>query len=590
MNIYTERVEKIRKLMSERGIGLYYIPMDDSHGSEYVADHFRCIEFVSGFTGSAGTVLISASGAWLYADGRYYVQAAAQLEGSCISLMKLAAPGVPDPEDFIAELMKEIIASGQGLAFGFDGNVVNSRAAQRMIRRIADTCGIPEEDVPVVTSYDLAGEIWTDRPAQTFSDIWLMDTKYTGESCSDRLARVRKELGKRVGSGYLWLVSSLDDIAWLFNIRADDLPETPAVFAYAAVTEEKALLFVGQDAADSTVIDSLGRQGVAVLPYTAECLCFGKDKLAELGADFVVCDLSRTSRSAADHYAAQQIVIKDLKNPTQLMKGVKNDTELANACSALLRDSAYVTMFMRWLKEKTAAAAAGDALYNDDGSPMSELSVDDKLDEFRTKDSLYIGKSFSTIAAYKGNAAMMHYTAKPDSYSDLRAEGMLLIDSGVQFFDGTTDITRTFILGPVSDEEKKAFTLTAVSMLRLMNAKFIKGCTGENLDILAREPMWENGWDYKCGTGHGVGHVLNVHEGENEIYVRKYTETEDGSFLCFEPMTFIPVDLDGIDISYMTDQDRHLLNSYHRHVREKLMPLLDEKTNEWLELYTREVL
>lgn len=625
MNIYSERIDQIRKLMKDEHIGLYLVPMDDCHGSEYVADHFRCIEFLSGFTGSAGTLFIGLDGAWLYADGRYYVQAASQLEGSGITLMKLSYPGVPDPEQFAAEKMQEILSADSGCAFGFDGCVVNVRSKGRYLDAIAAKCGLDKDQIRVRTDMDLAGMVWTDRPRQIFSPVWVMEEQYTGESCSSKLDRVRQSLREYVRDDerYIYLISSLDDIAWIFNIRADDLPETPAVFAYAAVYPEKTVLYLGDQAADDDIRSYLKSQGVETDKYSGRCLCLDADP-----AEIILADLSRTSSAVYDHFADRGCVIKDVTHPSQLFKAVKNETELACAQNALLRDSAYVTLFMKWLKGKANEAGPGNQMKNDDGSDMSELSVDEKLDEFRTADSRYIGKSFATIAAYKANAAMMHYQAKPDSFSYISAEGMLLIDSGVQFYDGTTDITRTFILGDITDEEKKAFTLTAVSMLRMMDAKFIDQCTGENLDIIAREPMWREGWDYKCGTGHGVGHVLNVHEGphslrwkitsagqhaalregmivtdepgvyiegkfgirtENEIFVKAYMDTPDGRFLCFEPMTFIPIDLDGIDTAYMTDEDIILLNEYHRQVRTALAPFMDQEAAEWLSEYTREV-
>ena len=623
--------------MAERKIGLYLIPMDDCHGSEYVSDHFRCIEFVSGFTGSAGTLIITMAGAWLYADGRYYVQAANQLEGSNIKLMKLGSRGVPTPADFIAGLMHEIYEScgiqeggsrkansGEPIqnmpAFGFDGNVVNKKYADGLIAKIAAKNHISPENVDIKTDEDLAGMIWDNRPEQECRPAWIIDEQYTGESCSSKLSRIREKLESELapGENYLYLVSSLDDIAWTFNIRGNDIPENPECFAYAAITRNSATVFLG-NAADTA--DYLNSQGVEIGQYGNDCLKINTDAA-------VLMDPAGTTFAVYDFYRKNRNRIKYIKTPASFMKGVKNQVELSHACNALLRDSTYVTEFMCWLKKKIRESQPGQPLFNDDGSTMSELSVDDKLDALRTKDPLYIEKSFATIAAYKENGAMMHYQAKPDAYKELSAEGMLLIDSGVQFMDGTTDITRTFILGPVTEEEKKAFTLTAVSMLRLMNARFIEGCTGENLDIMAREPMWAEGWDYKCGTGHGVGHVLNVHEGphairwkigadgptavlkegmvvtdepgvyregkygirtENEIYVKAFKETEDGKFLCFEPMTYIPIDLDGIDTKYMTNDDRKLLNDYHRQVFEKLSPLVTEETQKWLKEYTGEI-
>ncbi len=621
MNKYAQRVEKIRELMRERGIGLYLIPMEDNHGSEYVSDHFRCIDYVSGFSGSAGNLIITMDGAWLYADGRYYVQAAKQLEGSGIELMKLAAPNVPDPDEFIAKQMSAIADSG--LAFGFDGNVLTYGQGKKYIDRIASLCGIEPADVSVYTKCDLVGTIWEDRPAQLFTEGWIMDKCYCGEDTSEKISRFRQKIEEKIGSdkAYSYLLSSLDDIAWIFNLRGSDIPCNPICFAYAKITRDSAAVYLSKGACSDSVMKYLLSQGVQVGEYDTACLEQELDGI-------VIMDSNCISYATYSYYLSHKYTIRDIKSPSVLMKAMKNKTELSCAADALLRDSVNVTEFMCWLKERCKESNAYAPLYDEKGKRITELSVDEKLDEIRMRDPLYIDRSFTTIAAYKDNAAMMHYQAKPDDFKELNAEGMLLIDSGVQCKDGTTDITRTFILGPVDDEEKRAFTLTAMSMLRLMNAKFIYGCTGENLDIVAREPMWENGMDYKCGTGHGVGHVLNVHEGphairwkispdkytgiledgmvvtdepgvyregkfgiriENELYVKEYCETSDGRFLCFEPMTYIPIDLDGIDINVMTETDRRLLNEYHQRIYEKLSPYLTEKTRIWLKMYTREV-
>ncbi|MGI6071512.1 MAG: M24 family metallopeptidase [Lachnospiraceae bacterium] len=621
MNIYAQRIEKIRKLMAKEGIGLYYIPMDDCHGSEYVGDYFRCIEFVSGFTGSAGQVLISSDKAWLYADGRYYVQAEKQLQGSGIELMKLAAPGVPEPEELIAEQMTQL--HRQGLGFGFDGSVVNVRQAERFAEKISAVSGVPAQKIIFNTGHDLAGEVWKERPARKFTEITLFDVKFSGEDTLTRLARVRAKIEEELAGrkDYLYILSSLDDIAWIFNIRSKDIPCNLTVVAYSAIYADKAILFAGENAVNDNVRKHLRSQGVEIGIYSDDCMKMKHDGI-------VVLDLNRTNTGIYDHYRDAGCEIRNIKNPSTLMKGIKNDVELAHARAALLRDSLYVTKFMYRLKERAKSAGKGNPLTKDDGTVLTELDIDGIMDEYRTADPLYLDRSFETIAAYGGNAAMMHYRAMPDSFSEIRAEGMLLVDSGVQFNDGTTDITRTFILGDISEEEKKAFTLTAVSMLRLQNAKFISGCTGENLDIIAREPMWERGMDYKCGTGHGVGHVLNVHEGphsirwkipqtgptavlepgmvvtcepgvyregrygvrtENEVFVKHFMDSEDGTFLCFEPMTYIPIDLDGIDTAYMSENDIKLLNEYHKEVFDKLSPYLSGDELKRLGEYTREV-
>lgn len=620
MNIYGERINELRGLMTERRIGLYYIPMDDPHGSEYVGDCFRCIEFMSGFTGSAGHLIITAGGAWLYADGRYYVQAEKELAGSGIELLKLGEPSVPEPADFITEKMKELTP----LALGFDGECVNAAFAEKLAVKAAKAADTDKGKPDVCCDEDLAGLIWQERPAQNFTSVRLFPDKYSGEGTASKLARIRRRITEETGlvSGYRLLISSLDDIAWIFNIRANDIPCNPAPYAYAAVSDKEAVLYINKGMCGEEVTQRLEHDGVSLGEYYRGAL------LNDPGTDVILLDPSAVSYSVVSYYEKHGAKIMRVNNPSAAMKAIKNETELTCAREVLKRDSAVIINFMYWLKKKAAQATPGEVLKNDDGTEMSELSADEYLTGIRKKDPLFAEPSFATIAAYGGNAAMMHYQAKPGSFSYIRACGMLLVDSGGQYEDGTTDITRTFILGPVTEEEKKAFTLTAASMLRLLNARFLKGCTGENLDVLAREPMWREGLDYKCGTGHGVGHVLNVHEGphairwhicesgptaqlepgmivtdepgvyragafgirtENEMFVKKFRKTDDGEFFCFENMTFIPIDLDGIDKKYLLQEDVENLNFYHKMVRQVMTPLLSEEVAGWLSEYTREI-
>ena len=584
MSEIKERIAKVRELMAEAGIEVYYVPMSDCHNSEYVAAHFKCISFITGFTGSAGHVIITNDDAWLFADGRYYIQAANQLEGSGVTLMKWGQPDVPDPGDFVAE-------TAAGKVLGFDGSVVNADFAKKISRKAKN----------VVHDRDLIGEIWTDRPEQSFSEIWEVPLEACGEKSEEKLARIRKELEQAISDSpnavkhgsYGYFLNSLDDIAWIFNIRANDIPCNPVAYAFAIISGGIAHLYTNGKG-------------------------YGRDwyKNEEIHFDNVLMDTSRISYDTYCYFADQGSTIIDIRNPSTLMKAVKNDTEKACLKEALKRDSAVLIRFMHWLKTNAGKIE------------MDEVSVDTYLTGLRKQDPKFLDRSFGTIAAYKENAAMMHYAATPDNCKKIKAEGMLLVDSGGQYSDGTTDITRTFVLGELTDEEKKAFTLTAVSMLRLLNAKFIKGSRGENVDFAAREVMWKVGWDYKCGTGHGVGHILNVHEGphnikweikpagasapfqegmvvtnepgvyregkygirtENEMIVVPYMETEDGTFLQFENLTFIPIDLDGIDVQYMTEEDRKFLNDYHQLVRETMEPYLEDELNEWLWNYTREI-
>ncbi len=579
MNIHSDRICELRKLMRLEGIELYYIPMSDCHGSEYVSDHFRCIEYLTGFTGSAGHLLVSDEGVWLFADGRYHIQAAYQLSGSDITLIKWGLEGEPEPASFIRDKAK-------GKVLGYDGNVVNAGFAEKISAKASG----------VKYKKDLVDVIWTDRPGQNFTEIWDLPDRYTGESSEDKLERVRSELETIAGESvdYIYLLNSPEDIAWIFNIRANDIPNNPVAYAYAAITKETAQVYTRENG------------------YSRKW--FEDESIAN--TDLVIMDLGRICYDTYRYFKDRKNQIIDAENPSVKMKAVKNKTEIACLKNALLRDSAVIIRFMYWIKKNAGR------IY------LDEVSINEYLTTLRQEDPLYIEPSFDTIAAYKENAAMMHYEATPETAGQIYSSGMLLLDSGGQYMDGTTDITRTFILGPVSEEEKKSFTLTAVSMLRLMNAKFIEGCRGENLDILARGPMWNEGMDYKCSTGHGVGHVLNVHEGpqavryrindsrpsavlkegmvvtdepgvyregkygvrtENELLVVPYMETPEGRFLQFENLTFVPIDLDGIDKQYLTDEDKKLLNSYHRMVYQKTEGFFNSEIKDWLAYYTREI-
>lgn len=598
MNGYSKRIDLLRELMTREGIDIYYIPMGDTHNSEYVSAHFKCVEFISGFSGSAGHVVISKDNAWIFVDGRYYIQAAKQILGSGIELMKWGEKDVPEPEDFVRDLSANKV-------LGFDGNVVSANTAIKMGKRATQ----------IKYDKDLVGEIWKDRPAQEFTEIYKLPVEVTGMTSEEKIAKVREKLEAAIKENstnndgiksYSFLMNSLDDIAWLFNIRANDMPNNPIAYAFAIINGGVAHLFTNEN-------------GYGLDWY--------KDENAD--TDIILMDMSRIGYSTYKYFKDKNVKIINITNPSTAMKGVKNEVEIKNLKEALKRDSAVIIKLMKWLKQR-----AFDPEQTEAAKPLSELSIQDYLLELRKEDPKFIEPSFETICAYKENAAMMHYSATPEKYSLVKPEGMLLIDSGGQYQDGTTDITRTFIVGDITEEERKAFTLTAVSMLRLLNVKFIDGCRGENLDIYAREPMWELGMDYKCGTGHGIGHILNVHEGphnirwrigpngpsavleegmvvtnepgvyrenkfgirtENEMIVVPFEElgnggtTDDGKFFKFENLTFIPIDLDGISTDYLTCGDKKLLNDYHKLVRDTMKDYLDEETYKWLEEYTKEI-
>lgn len=596
MNICKERIADLRARMQDVGIDVYYIPMSDCHNSEYVAAHFRCIEFISGFTGSAASVVVTADGAWLFTDGRYFIQAANQLEGSGIELMKMGEPGVPELTAFIRE-------KSAGRVLGFDGSVVSAELGLR----ISQGCEVRYDR-------DLVGEIWTDRPEQVFTSVFELPLSSAGETAASKIRRIRETLAadSPEDPDYLYIINSLDDIAWMFNLRANDIQDNPVAYAYAAVSKDKVQLFTGVPLEESGLAGSIrsGLEGILeTKAYSHSCLSMD-------GYHTVLLDKSRISFDTWQYYQTRGIRMIEIDNPSTLMKAVKNETEIKCLKEALIRDSAVVVNFMYWLKHNVGQI------------PMDEVSVADYLQEMRMQQEGYIELSFGTISAYRENAAQMHYSPRRGSCKQLAPEGFLLVDSGCQYRDGTTDITRTFALGPLTENEKKAFTLTAVSMLRLLNTRFLKGCRGENLDVIAREPMWNVGWDYKCGTGHGVGHVLNVHEGphrlkwtidpdhptarlepgmvvtnepgvyregelgvrtENEMIVTEYLETADGTFYQFENLTWIPIDLDAIDPVWMTEEDIRMLNAYHKQVFDIIAPKVDPEVREWLKEYTRAI-
>lgn len=585
-----ERLAQLRRLMCKNEIDVYIVPTSDFHMSEYVNEYFKCRQFLSGFTGSAGTLVITAKDAYLFTDGRYFIQAEEELKNSDIRLMRMGDKGVPGLEEFVEEVLPH-----KG-TIGFDGRVVSRRFGVKM-EQIA-----VYKDGAVICDIDMAGEIWEDRPKLDFKEIYVLEDKYTGKSLCDKLELVREEMKKHNAKAYV--LSSLDDQAWLFNLRGKDIPCNPVFLAYSIITMDKVTLYTG-----AKIPESVCDKGVCSRSYSH----FYTD-LQELEGNVLV-DESVSNYAIVKSLINAEVI--DVINPTTLMKAVKNETEIANLKKCHIKDGIAVTKFMYWLKTNIGKIE------------ITEISAADYLEKLRREVAGCVDLSFDTISAYGSNAAMMHYSADEKSNAVLKPEGMLLVDSGGQYFEGTTDITRTFVLGPVSDEIKKHFTLVAKSVLRLANAKFLYGCTGLNLDILARGPLWDIGLDYKCGTGHGVGYMLNVHEGpngfrwkkvperndgcvleagmvttdepgvyiegshgirtENELVCVELEENEYGQFMGFETITYAPVDLDGIDVKWLDESDKIKLNDYHSMVYEKISPYLDEDEKEWLKEYTRKI-
>ena len=613
------RVKRLRELMKERAVDAVLVPTDDFHGSEYVGDYFRCRKFLTGFTGSAGTAVILHDQAGLWTDGRYFLQAAQQLEGSGIDLYKMGNEGVPTVKEFIRSALQE----GQTLAF--DGRCVSASFGRELEEIMQAKHG------RVSCDEDLVGMIWEDRPKLSDKPAWLLDEKYTGKSRAEKIGMVRDAMN-REGCSY-FVLTSLDDIAWLLNIRGDDVECNPVVLSYLAVTPDEVLLFAqeqafsspasfcpaGKDAADAaadmaaglTVKDALAEDGVVLKPYNS------------------VYDYVRTipegSRLLLDcahvNYALRRAVpenvqIVDAVNPTVLPKAAKNPVEVENMRIAHIKDGVAMVQFLYWLKKQVPQ---GD---------VTEISAGEMLEVFRSRQPHYLGPSFTPIVGYADHAAIIHYSSTPETNVALRPEGTVLIDCGGQYLEGTTDITRTIVLGEVSQQQKEYSTRVLQGNLNLAAVKFLYGCTGQSLDPIARMPLWEIGEDYNHGTGHGVGYLLNVHEGphrihwrslpttpgvpfeegmvtsdepgyyragafgirhENLMVCKKAEKIETGQFMEFETLTLVPFDLEGICPEMMSERERGLLNAYHQKVYETISPWLEEDEKEWLKHATRPI-
>lgn len=592
-----QRLEQLRRIMCEKGIDVYLIPTSDFHESEYVGDHFKCREFLTGFTGSAGTAVVTKEEAGLWTDGRYFVQAAKQLEGSGFTLRKMGQEGVPSVNEYLQEVMP------QGGVLGFDGRVVNGSLGQEF-SELLET-----KQVSFSCEEDLVGMLWENRPKLSAKPVWILDEKYTGKSAAQKLEDLRKAMEENHAGVHV--LTTLDDIVWLFNIRGGDVPHNPVVLSYVVMTREECFLFINEETLDDTVKAYLEGLHVTVKPY---------DDIYEFVKGFrgerVLLERSKVNYAIVNNLDSSNRII-DRMNPTAAAKAVKNPTEIDNERLAHIKDGVAVTKFMYWLKKNVGKV------------PMTEISAADYLQSLRKQQEGYLEDSFSTISAYGENAAMCHYSATPESNRAIEPKGLYLVDSGGQYYEGTTDITRTIAVGPVTDEERQHFTLVAMSMLRLGHAKFLYGCRGLSLDYAARQPLWERGLNYDHGTGHGVGYLLNVHERPNGIRYKMVPERMDsavieegmicsdepgiyiegshgirtenlivskkaeknsyGQFMEFEFLTFVPIDLDALDVSLMEKRDIQYLNEYHRQVYEKIVPYLTEEEGQWLKEATREI-
>lgn len=594
-----ERIRKLQKCMQKQGIHAFIVPTADYHESEYVGDYFKVRKFLTGFTGSAGTAVVLPEEAYLWTDGRYFLQAARELEGTGIILQKSGEAGVPTISEFLKDHLPE-----KGIV-GFDGRTIGVAKGQEYEKIASDQGGQVRYDL------DLAGELWEDRPPMSSSPAFLLDEKYAGASVEEKLCRLRKTVEEN-GADVL-IITSLDDIGWLLNIRGADVSYCPLLLSYAVVKMDGIELYADKGKFSEEMQAMFQKNGVQVYPYEGiyeRMKQFRKDETLFLDPNQM-------------NYALYKNIPDDVptvqkENPVVLMKAVKNSVEVENIRKAHIKDGVAHTKFLYWLKKKVAA-----------GERVTEMSVSDKLEEFRGMQEHFLGPSFSPICAYKEHGAIVHYSSTPETNVELLGEGLLLMDTGGHYYEGSTDITRTVALGEISEEERKHFTTVVCSMLRLANAKFPYGCTGMAVDYAAREPFWRQGLNYNHGTGHGVGYLGNIHEGpariswklvpgedkqqvleanmvitdepgiyienshgiriENELLVSKGEKNEYGQFMQFEMLTFVPIDLDALEPKWMKEEERNLLNAYHREVYTRIAPYLDEEERLWLKENTREI-
>lgn len=586
-----ERVNALRSLMEEKEIHAYIITSSDPHMSEYVPEYWTSRQWISGFTGSAGTVVITHDKAGLWTDSRYFLQAEKQLEGSGIELFKMGVPGVLDQYEW---LLSELELEAN---IGIDGTCFSIAQTNQLKNSLADL------SIHICEDQDLINEIWNDRPALPNNKIFEHSIEFAGTSRVKKLACVREEM-RRLDAKHHF-VGSLDDIAWIFNLRGQDVDFNPVAVAYALINEESCCLYLDQSKLDGELIKSLKQDGINTADYKKIC-----SDLEELpGSENVLLD---NNRSNLRIYRSITANIIERENPSQLLKSQKNSTEVNGMKEAMIQDGIALTHFFCWLEENLGK------------TKITELTLIDKLRHFRSQQKNFVSESFGSIVAYKAHGASPHYSTTKESDCEIKTEGILLIDSGGQYLNGTTDITRTMALGELNNDEKMDFTLVLKGMIQMSLAVFPKGTRGCNIDILARQALWMYGKNYGHGTGHGVGCFLNVHEGpqsirqelkeqailpgmitsnepgfykegaygirhENLILCKEKLSTEFGQFLEFDTLTLFPFDTKALDIKLLNEIEKSWLNHYHQKVHDSLAPQLDEKHKAWLKNKTQAI-
>lgn len=580
-----ERISKLRALMQKNNIAAYIVPSEDPHLSEYVGEYFKARAWISGFTGSAGTVVFTRDKAGLWTDGRYYIQAEKQLEGSGIELFRAADLNVPTYKQWLKSELKE------GDSIAFDGRNFSTSAILNMKKELCS------KEIKLNSDLDLISPIWDDRPEIPSDNIFIHEVQYCGKGRGEKITEVRGEMNKN-GANY-YLLSSLDDICWLLNLRGNDVPNNPFITAFTLVGEKETYLFINRNKVTSLVEEELMKDDIFVKEYN-EISSF-LDKLEDKAS--IIFDFNNVNFSLFNNINKNSNKI-DHVNLTTLMKAKKNEVEIENIKDAYIKDGVALVQLFKWIKENVKS--------------ITEIDVIKKAEVLRKNQPLCVGPSFDSIFAYKENAAMMHYNPfNSKSPRCLKEEGFFLLDSGGQYLNGTTDITRTLVLGELTEENKRDFTLVIKSVIALSTTKFLYGATGSNLDVIARMPLWSNGIDYKCGTGHGVGFFSTVHEApqrfsqtpnniklekgmiitiepgvyktgrygirtENTVIVREGEKNEFGQFMYFEDLCFVPIDRKGILVEMLTELEKDWINNYHQKVYEVLSPYLDEACKTWL--------
>lgn len=589
MNEINQRLEKLREVMRREHLSAFIFPSTDAHQSEYVADHWQGRAWISGFNGSAGTAVVTMRSAALWTDSRYFIAAEEQLRGTEFQLMKLKVEGTPTISDWIASELSQ--NEDECREVGLDGMVNSYNDTMALISDLRKAGGIT-----VRTNFDPLEQIWMNRPAIPENPVEIQSLNFAGETVDDKIQRIRKALREHHADGIL--VSALDDIAWTLNLRGTDVHCNPVFVSYLLISSDQVSLFVNPKKISSEVKAYLDEHGISLFDYNQV------EEGLESYADYnILLDGDETSSCLWKSVKCQEIIAA--KSPIPVMKAVKNATEIEGYHRAMLRDGVAMVKFLKWLKP--AVEAGG----------QTEMSIDKKLTSLRAEQNLFRDISFDTIAGYQAHGAIVHYEATPETDAPLLPEGLILIDSGAQYQDGTTDITRTIALGPVTEEMKHVYTLVLKGHIQLELAKFPDGASGTQIDALSRECMWREGYNFLHGTGHGVGSYLNVHEGphqirmewkptplragmtvtdepglylkgkfgvriENTLLIKDFVETSFGKFLQMESLTFCPIDTAPIDVDMLLLEEVEWLNAYHREVFEKLSPYLEDEEVGWL--------